>query len=50
MMDVLEHFIEESFITPEYRRKLDAEAAEIKARVPKRPKRVRDSEAKDPTS
>jgi hypothetical protein len=45
MMDVLEHFIEGSFIAPEYKRKLDAEAAAIKARVPSRPKRVRVSQA-----
>ena len=41
MMDVLEHFIQESFVAPERRRKLDAEAAEIKKRIPSKSVRAK---------
>jgi uncharacterized protein DUF4145 len=41
MMDVLEHFIEESFIGPERRKKLDAEAARVKKTVPPRAQKKR---------
>ena len=36
MMDVLEHFILESFVTPARRKKLDAQAAKVRETVPPR--------------
>jgi hypothetical protein len=41
MMDILEHFISEAFIVPERKRRLDARAAEMKAKVPPRPRKTR---------
>jgi hypothetical protein len=39
MMDVLEHFVHQSFVAPAQSAKLDAEAAKIKKTVPLRPPR-----------
>jgi hypothetical protein len=36
MMDVLEHFIHDSFVAPAQKKKLDAEAAKVKETVPRR--------------
>jgi hypothetical protein len=41
MMDVLEHFIQESFVVPAHKRKLDAEAAKVKKTVPPKPPRAK---------
>jgi hypothetical protein len=41
MMDILEHFISEAFIVPERKRRLDARAAEMRAKVPPRPRKKR---------
>ncbi len=39
MMELLEHFLHEAFVAPEKKRRLDAKAAEVKGKVPKRAKR-----------
>jgi hypothetical protein len=36
MMELLEHFLHEAFVAPEKKRRLDAKAAEVKGKVPKR--------------
>jgi hypothetical protein len=36
MMDVLEHFIEHAFVTPERKKELDAKVTEMKGQVPPR--------------
>jgi hypothetical protein len=41
MMDVLEHFVQESFVVPAQKRKLDAEAAKVKKTVPPKPPRAK---------
>ena len=41
MMDVLEHFVHESFVTPALKTKLDAEAAKVKKTVPPKPPRAK---------
>lgn len=41
MMDVLEHFVHESFVVPAHKKKLDAEAAKIKKTVPLKPPRAK---------
>ncbi|HEV2599967.1 DUF4145 domain-containing protein [Sphingopyxis sp.] len=38
MMELLEHFLHEAFVTPEKRRRLDAKAAAVKGKVPVRKK------------
>lgn len=38
MMELLEHFLHEAFVTPERRRRLDAKAAAVKGKVPARKK------------
>jgi hypothetical protein len=41
MMDVLEHFIQESFVAPARKKQLDAEAAKVKKTVPPKPPRTK---------
>jgi hypothetical protein len=41
MMDVLEHFIHDSFIAPHRKKKLDEKAAKVKGGVPPRPTRAK---------
>jgi hypothetical protein len=41
MMDVLEHFVEESFVAPARKKRLDADAAKLKKTVPPRAERKR---------
>jgi hypothetical protein len=41
MMAILEHFVFEAFVAPARRKKLDAKAVEMKAKVPARQKRKR---------
>lgn len=41
MMDILEHFIFEGFISPDRRQKLEAKAAKMKANVPARKKKAK---------
>lgn len=41
MMDVLEHFVQESFVAPARKKKLDEEAAKVKKTVPSRPSKAK---------
>jgi len=50
MMDVLEHFVEESFVAPTRKKELDDEAAKVKKTVPPRAKRKAAPPATNPSS